>query len=68
MSPKTGQSGPSTCADGVLFHDGSTLDANDVVATWHASADCSSPNHTGRGEGFAIYLSIFQQFINADQC
>ena len=54
--------------EGVLFHDGSTLDANDVVATWHALADCASPNHTGRGEGFAIYLTIFQQFINADQC
>ena len=54
--------------EGVLFHDGSTLDANDVVVTWQASADCASPNHTGRGEGFAIYRSIFQQFINADQC
>ncbi|MCY4072464.1 MAG: ABC transporter substrate-binding protein [Chloroflexi bacterium] len=53
---------------GVVFHDGSSLDANDVVASWHAAADCASPNHTGTGQGFAIYLSIFQQFINADQC
>ena len=54
--------------EGVLFHDGSTLDANDVVVSWQASADCASPNHTGTGQAFAIYKSIFQQFINADQC
>ena len=54
--------------EGVLFHDGSTLDANDVVTTWQASGDCASPLHTGTGQGFAIYLSIFQQFVNADQC
>ena len=54
--------------DGVLFHDGSSFDANDVVASWQASADCASPNHTGTGEGFGIYLSVFQQFINVDQC
>ena len=54
--------------EGVLFHDGSTLDANDVVVSWQAPADCASPNHTGTGQAFAIYKSIFQQFINADQC
>ena len=54
--------------DGVSFHDGSSLDANDVVVSWQASADCASPNHTGTGQAFAIYRSIFQQFINADQC
>jgi len=53
---------------GVLFHDGSSLDANDVVVSWQAPADCASPNHTGTGQAFAIYKSIFQQFINADQC
>ena len=54
--------------EGVLFHDGSTFDANDVVTTWQASGDCTSPLHTGTGEGFAIYLTIFQEFINSDQC
>ena len=54
--------------EGVRFHDGSTLDANDVVVSWQAPADCASPNHTGTGQAFAIYKSIFQQFINADQC
>jgi ABC-type transport system substrate-binding protein len=52
--------------DGVKFHDGSDLDANDVVVTYQAVGDCSSPLHVGRGEGFAIYLSIFQQFVNPD--
>ena len=54
--------------EGVLFHDGSSLDANDVVVSWQAPADCASPNHTGTGQAFAIYKSIFQQFINADMC
>ena len=54
--------------EGVKFHDGSSLDANDVVVSWQAAADCASPNHTGTGQAFAIYRSIFQQFINADQC
>ena len=54
--------------EGVRFHDGSSLDANDVVVSWQAPADCASPNHTGTGQAFAIYKSIFQQFINADQC
>lgn len=54
--------------EGVLFHDGSAFDANDVVATWQAAGDCASPLHTGTGQGFALYLTIFQQFVNADQC
>ena len=54
--------------EGVRFHDGSSLDANDVVVSWQAPADCASPNHTGTGQAFAIYKSIFQQFLNADQC
>ena len=52
--------------DGVKFHDGTDLDANDVVTTWQAAGDACSPLHTGTGEGFAIYLTIFQQFVNAD--
>lgn len=51
---------------GVKFHDGSDFDANDVVTTWQAAGDACSPLHTGTGEGFAIYLTIFQQFVNAD--
>ena len=54
--------------EGVRFHDGSSLDANDVVVSWQAPADCASPNHTGTGQAFAIYKSIFQQFLNAEQC
>ncbi len=52
--------------EGVTFHDGSAFDANDVVTTWQAAGDACSPLHTGTGEGFAIYLTVFQQFVNAD--
>ena len=53
---------------GVTFHDGSDFDANDVVLSWQAVGDCASPLHTGTGQGFAIYLTIFQQFVNPEAC
>jgi peptide/nickel transport system substrate-binding protein len=37
---------------GVMFHDGSMLDANDVVATWAAGLDASSPFHVGNTGSF----------------
>jgi peptide/nickel transport system substrate-binding protein len=37
---------------GVLFHDGSSLDANDVVASWAAGLDASSPYHVGNTGSF----------------
>lgn len=54
--------------EGVTFHDGSALDANDVVTTWQLSGDCASPLHVGTGEGFALWIQYFGQFVNADQC
>ncbi len=42
------------------------IEANDVVTTWQAAGDACSPPHTGTGEGFAIYLTIFQQFVKVD--
>jgi ABC-type transport system substrate-binding protein len=54
--------------EGVKFHDGSDLDANDVVATWQLSGDCASPLHVGTGEGFSLWVQYFRQFVNADAC
>ncbi len=54
--------------EGVTFHDGSALDANDVVVTWQLSGDCASPLHVGSGEGFALWIQYFGQFVNADAC
>lgn len=54
--------------EGVTFHDGSAFDANDVVLTWQLSGDCASPLHVGSGEGFALWIQYFGQFVNADQC
>jgi peptide/nickel transport system substrate-binding protein len=39
--------------EGVLFHDGSTFDANDVVASWAVGIDASNPHHCPSSEGGA---------------
>jgi ABC-type transport system substrate-binding protein len=49
----------------VKFHDGSTLDANDVVATFVAQWDAASPNHKGRTGTFEYFGSFFGKFLNA---
>jgi len=54
--------------EGVKFHDGSDLDANDVVATWQMSGDCAAPTHVGTGEGFSLWIQYFGAFVNADAC
>lgn len=54
--------------EGVTFHDGSSLDANDVVTTWQLSGDCASPLHVGTGEGFSLWIQYFGAFVNADAC
>jgi ABC-type transport system substrate-binding protein len=49
----------------VKFHDGSSLDANDVVATFVAQWDAASPNHKGRTGTFEYFGSFFGKFLNA---
>jgi ABC-type transport system substrate-binding protein len=51
--------------EGVTFHDGSAFDANDVVASWAAGLDASSPNHVGNTGSFDYYAYLWDGFINA---
>jgi peptide/nickel transport system substrate-binding protein len=51
---------------GVTFNNGATFDANDVVATFKAIWDASSPNHTGRTGEFKIFQECFGNFLNAE--
>ena len=50
---------------GVVFHDGSAFDANDVVATFTAGLDASSALHTGNSGVFEYYDYLWG-LINAD--
>lgn len=54
-----------TLKEGVLFHDGSTLDANDVVLSFLVQWDASHPLHVGRTGSFAYFSGIFGAFMNA---
>lgn len=56
-----------TLREGVLFHDGSTLDANDVVATWATGIDAANPNHVGNTGGFDYYSYLWDGLINAPE-
>lgn len=57
-----------TCAlrQGVLFHDGSTFDANDVVASWAAGIDASNPYHVGNTGAFEYYAYLWDKLMNSE--
>jgi len=55
-----------TLRQGVQFHNGATLDANDVVATFVSQWDAQSPNHVGRTGSFEYFGALFGNFINAE--
>jgi ABC-type transport system substrate-binding protein len=57
-----------TCSlrQGVVFHDGSTFDANDVVVSFTAGLDASSPLHTGNSGVFEYYAYLWNGLINAE--
>jgi ABC-type transport system substrate-binding protein len=54
-----------TLRQGVLFQNGATLDANDVVASFAAQWDAASPNHVGRTGTFEYFGAFFGTFLNA---
>ncbi len=54
-----------TLRAGVLFHDGSTFDANDVIASWAAGIDAANPNHVGNTGSFDYFSYLWDGFINA---
>ncbi len=49
----------------VKFHDGTDLDAEDVVTSWVAQWDAASPLHTGRVGDFTYFQAYFGKFKNA---
>ncbi len=53
-----------TLREGVKFHDGSTLDANDVVVSWTAGLDAASPYHVGNTGAFEYYSYLWDKLIN----
>jgi ABC-type transport system substrate-binding protein len=56
-----------TLRPGVVFHDGSALDANDVVATYSVQWDAGSPLHVGRTGTFEYWGYMFSGFLNAPE-
>lgn len=50
---------------GVTFHDGSSLDANDVVLSYAVQWDASHPLHKGNTGAFEYWTYLFGQFLNA---
>jgi ABC-type transport system substrate-binding protein len=55
-----------TCSlrEGVLFHDGSKFDANDVVASWSAGIDAANPFHVGNTGAFEYYSYLWDSLMN----
>jgi ABC-type transport system substrate-binding protein len=56
-----------TLREGVTFHDGSSFDANDVIASWAAGIDASNPNHVGNTGGFDYYAYLWDSLMNAGE-
>ena len=55
-----------TLRDGVKFHNGADLDANDVVLSYVAQWDMAHPLHVGRDGNFTYFNAFFGAFLNAE--
>jgi len=53
-----------TLRDGVTFHDGAALDANDVVLSYAVQWDAANPLHVGRSGAFEYFPGLFGGFLN----
>ena len=53
--------------EGVLFHDGSKFDANDVVRSWEAGMDAASEYHIGNTGAFEYPSYLFNALMNAPE-
>jgi len=56
-----------TLKEGVTFHDGSELDANDVVDSFALGIDAANPLHVGNTGGFEYYAYLWGSLINAPE-
>jgi len=56
-----------TLREGVTFHNGATLDANDVVLSYGVIWDASHPLHVGRNGSFTYFPGLFGAFMNAPE-
>lgn len=53
-----------TLRDGVKFHNGADLDANDVVLSYAVQWDAAHPLHVGRDGSFTYWSGLFLAFLN----
>ncbi|MFO7664317.1 MAG: ABC transporter substrate-binding protein [Chloroflexota bacterium] len=58
-----------TCAlrQGVMFHNGAIMNANDVVYSWAVGIDASNPNHVGNTGGFDYFAYLWDGLMNVSQ-
>lgn len=56
-----------TLQEGVMFHDGSMFDANDVVASFGAGIDASNPYHVGNTGAWEYYSYLWDGLMNVPE-
>ncbi len=52
--------------EGVKFHNGATLDAEDAVLSYVVQWDAAHPLHVGRDGNFTYFNALFGAFLNAE--